>query len=60
MRPARHYAIRSFQAGCRKFGYGVVRGANPGKDAKLPTSGVTSEMFEGVVVSGIAEHDFAG
>jgi len=43
-----------------KFGYGVVRGDNPGVDVLLPTTTSTSELFEGVVASGIAEHDLAG
>lgn len=46
--------------GVIKFGYGVVRGNNPGADVKLPTDSSTSAMFEGVVAAGIAEHDLQG
>jgi hypothetical protein len=42
------------------FGYGVVVGNNPGKDAKLPVVGSTAAQFEGVVVAGIKPMDLEG
>ena len=32
------------------FGYGVVQGAEPGKDIALPATGATADKFEGVVM----------
>jgi hypothetical protein len=32
------------------FGYGVVQGAEPGKDIALPATDVTADKFEGVVM----------
>lgn len=43
-----------------KYGFGVVRGDVPGTDVKLPTNDSTANMFEGVVVQGISEHDLDG
>ncbi|MFG6334794.1 MAG: hypothetical protein K1W20_04885 [Lachnospiraceae bacterium] len=34
------------------FGYGVVKGENPGSDVKLPDADSTAEDFEGVVQNG--------
>lgn len=34
------------------FGYGVVKGATPGSDIKLPSSASTAADFEGVVQNG--------
>lgn len=34
------------------FGYGVVKGANPGSDVKLPEKDSTAADFEGVVQNG--------
>lgn len=34
------------------FGMGVVRGATPGSDVKIPASGAKIDTFEGVVVNG--------
>lgn len=34
------------------FGYGVVKGANPGSDVKLPDEDSTAADFEGVVQNG--------
>jgi hypothetical protein len=38
--------------GAVKFGYGVVRGENPGKDATAADAAATAQTFEGVVVQG--------
>ena len=35
-----------------KFGMGVVQGATPGSDVKIPATGATIEKFEGVTVNG--------
>lgn len=43
-----------------QYGYGVVQGDAPGTDVKLPTDASTADMFEGVVVQGISEHDLDG
>lgn len=42
------------------FGFGVVQGDAPGTNVKLPTTASSEENFEGIVVSGIAEHDLDG
>lgn len=34
------------------FGYGVVKGVNPGVDVKLPDAGSKAEDFEGIVQNG--------
>jgi hypothetical protein len=43
-----------------KFGLGVVQGATPGTDVKLPVAASTAAQFEGVVLSDIAEYDLDG
>jgi hypothetical protein len=43
-----------------KFGIGVVKGSNPGRDVELPTSSSTVNEFEGVVVTGVKQMDFNG
>jgi hypothetical protein len=43
-----------------RFGLGVVQGSNPGKDVKLPVSGATADLFEGIISVGVAEMDMDG
>jgi hypothetical protein len=47
-------------AGAVKFGMGVVIGANPGKDVKLPDASDTPDKFEGVVMTGVKSMDLEG
>ncbi len=59
------HAIDSFlngeNTGVMKFGVGVVRGAKPGTDVKLPTGTSTSAVFEGVTVNNrTTEYDVEG
>lgn len=43
------------------FGYGVVKGPNPGMDIQLPVSSSTAEDFEGVTMNGFTtEQDMSG
>lgn len=43
------------------FGYGVVKGTNPGVDVKLPDSDSKAEDFEGIVQNGFTTmQDMAG
>jgi hypothetical protein len=48
------------KSGAVKFGMGVVQGANPGEDVKLPTTASAMEAFEGVVTSDIKQMDTSG
>ena len=41
-------------------GLGIVQGSNPGDNIKLPTANSTPDLFEGVVMTGITEHDLDG
>jgi hypothetical protein len=43
-----------------KFGMGVVQGATPGTDVKLPVTNSTADLFEGIVSTGVAEMDKDG
>ena len=47
--------------GALKFGMGVVQGATPGTNVKLPTSASTADKFEGLLLTGfVQEMDTAG
>lgn len=59
------YAIDTFlneeATGVLKFGCGVVRGTNPGKNIALPKTGATAANFEGVVTNNLTtEFDLEG
>lgn len=59
------YAIDTFlnqeNTGTMKFGFGVVRGNNPGKNVALPAAGATSATFEGITVNNrTTEYDVEG
>jgi len=59
------HAIDSFlngeETGVMKFGVGVVQGANPGTDVKLPVAASTAAVFEGVTVNNrTTEYDMEG
>jgi hypothetical protein len=44
-----------------KFGMGVVQGATPGSDVKIPTSAATAAQFDGLALTGFtAQMDMAG
>ena len=48
-------------SGALKFGMGVVQGATPGTNVKLPTSASTADEFEGLLLTGfVQEMDAAG
>jgi hypothetical protein len=46
--------------GAVKFGMGVVQGSVPGTNTKLPVSGSTADMFEGVVMTSVKQMDLQG
>ena len=48
------------EAGAVKFGMGVVQGTVPGSNVKLPVSDSTSDMFEGIVITGVKSMDLQG
>lgn len=59
------HAIDTFlngeNTGVLKFGVGVVQGATPGTDIKLPTSTSTAAKFEGITVNNrTTEYDVEG
>lgn len=41
--------------GALKFGMGVVQGATPGTNVKLPTSASTADKFEGLLLTGFVQ-----
>lgn len=44
--------LNSESGNALKFGMGVVQGATPGSDIKVPAAGATAAKFEGIVVNG--------
>lgn len=59
------YVINSFaneaETGVMKFGVGVVKGTNAGKQVNLPSADSTAEHFEGIVVNRrTTEYDLEG